>query len=78
MNENMNDLVMGEIPHQPSLNVGVAGNVAKDLGTLEGCLCVGASVVEITARRRGGGHHYRSSHIYSSNRITSHKLHQRG
>jgi len=52
----MNDLVVGEIPHQPSLNVGVAGNAAKDLGALEGCLWVGATMVQITARGEGTTH----------------------
>lgn len=42
-------LVVYEIPHQPNLNVGVVGNTAQDLGTLECSLWVGAAVVQIPA-----------------------------
>lgn len=40
---------MCEISHQSNLNVGVVGDTAQDLGTLECSLWIGAAVVQIPA-----------------------------
>lgn len=43
-------LVVCEISHQSSLDVGVVSDTTQDLGTLEGSFWVGAAVVQIPAK----------------------------